>query len=123
VPVHAPRGGEGYEEEPDVLYGEGDPLPLGLMAIATPGFGDAKCALHRPAERDTPALMIVGDLVMRKDDGTLTTIPTQFQSDPAAAGGSVERVAGEAFELLLMGHARPVGDDPKGQMQRLVAAS
>ncbi|HET6849919.1 MAG TPA: hypothetical protein VFH74_13730 [Gaiellales bacterium] len=120
VPVHAPRGGEGYDEEPDVLYSEGDPLPQGLVAIPTPGFGDAKFALHRPAQGDTPALMVVGDLVMRRDDGSLTTIPPQFQSDPDAARGSVERVAGERFDLLLIGHAQPLGDDPQGQLQSLL---
>ena len=120
VPVHAPRGGEGYDEEPDSLYGEGDPLPEGLVAISTPGFGDAKFALHRDARGDTPSLMIVGDLVMRQADGSLATIPPQFQSDPAAARDSVERVAGTSFDLLLIGHARPVGNDPQGQMQRLL---
>src|ERR1700760_421629 len=49
VPVYGPRGGEGYEEEPDTLYEEGDPLPQGLVGIPTPGFGDAKFALHRAA--------------------------------------------------------------------------
>jgi hypothetical protein len=120
VLVHAPRGGEGYDEEPDVLYGEGDPLPQGLVAIPTPGFGDAKFALHRPAQGETPALMIVGDLVMRGSDGSLTQIPERFQSDPEAARGSVERVAGTPFDLLLIGHAGPISDDPQGQLQSLV---
>ena len=122
VPVHAPRGGEGYDEEPDSLYGEGDPLPQGLVAIPTPGFGDAKFALHRAAQGDTPSLMITGDLVMHRD-GSLTTIPPQFQSDPVAARGSLERVAGEAFDLLLIGHASPVSSDPQGQLQSLLADS
>ena len=123
VPVHAPRGGEGYDEEPDSLYGEGDPLPEGLVAIPTPGFGDAKFALHRAAQGETPSLMIVGDLVMRKEDGSLTTIPPQFQSDPAAARNSLERVASETFDLLLIGHAPPVSGDPQGQLQGLLADS
>jgi hypothetical protein len=121
VPVHAPRGGKGYEEEPDSLYSENDPLPQGLVAIPTPGFGDAKFALHRAALGETPALMIVGDLVMRQDDGSLTTIPPQFQSDPAAARGSVERVAAESFDLLLIGHAPPVSSNPRDQLQNLLA--
>jgi hypothetical protein len=121
IPVHAPRGGEGYDEEPDVLYDEGDPLPQGLVAIPTPGFGDAKFALHRDAQGETPSLMIVGDLVMRRDDGSLATIPARFQSDPAAARGSVERVASRSFDLLLVGHARPISGDPQGQLQSLLA--
>jgi hypothetical protein len=121
VPVHAPRGGEGYDEQPDSLYSEGDPLPQELVAIPTPGFGDAKFALHRAARGETPSLMVVGDLVMRRDDGSLTTIPPQFQSDPAAARGSVERVAGETFDLLLIGHAPPVSGDPQAQLQSLLA--
>ena len=121
VPVHAPRGGDGYDEEPDSLYGEGDSLPEGLVAIPTPGFGDAKFALHRAAQGETPSLMIVGDLVMRKEDGSLTTIPPQFQSDPAAARNSLERVASERFDLLLIGHAPPVSGNPRGQLQSLLA--
>jgi Metallo-beta-lactamase superfamily len=121
VPIHAPRGGEGYDEEPDSLYEEGDPLPHGLVAIPTPGFGDAKFALRRAAQGETPSLMIVGDLVMRRDDDSLTTIPPQFQSDPAAARASLERVAGETFDLLLIGHAPPVSADPRGQLQSLLA--
>lgn len=122
IAVHAPLGGEGYDEEPDVLYSEGDPLPQGLVAIPTPGFGDAKFALHRPAQGETPALMIVGDLVMRQGDGSLTQIPERFQSDTAAARDSLERVArGDRFDLLLVGHAGPVSDDPQSQMQGLLA--
>jgi metallo-beta-lactamase superfamily protein len=121
VPVYGPRGGEGYDEAPDTLYEEGDPLPQGLTGIPTPGFGDAKFALHRAAHGDTPSLMIVGDLVMRRDDGSLTTIPPQFQSDPEAARGSLERVAGEPFDLLLIGHAPPVTTDPHSRLQSLLA--
>jgi glyoxylase-like metal-dependent hydrolase (beta-lactamase superfamily II) len=91
------------------------------VAIPTPGFGDAKFALHRAAQGETPSLMIVGDLVMRRDDGSLTTIPPQFQSDPAAARSSVERVAGEMFDLLLIGHGPPVRDEPQRQLQNLLA--
>ncbi len=120
VTVHAPLGGEGYDEEPDVLYTEGDPLPQGLVAIPTPGFGDAKFALHRPAQGETPALMIVGDLVMRPGGGSLAQMPERFQSDPAAARSSLERVAGKPFDLLLIGHAGPVSDDPQAQMQSLL---
>jgi hypothetical protein len=65
--------------------------------------------------------MIVGDLVMRKEDGSLTTIPPQFQSDPAAARNSLERVASETFDLLLIGHAPPVSGNPRGQLQSLLA--
>ena len=119
--MHAPRGAEGYDEQPDVLYGEGDPLPQGLVAIPTPGFGDAKFALHRQAQGDTPAVMIVGDLVMRQADGSLKAIPSQFQSDPDAARGSVAAVADERYDLLLIGHARPVADDPQGKLRALLS--
>lgn len=123
VPVHAPRGGDGYDEDPDSLYSEDDPLPQGLVAIPTPGFGDAKFALHRAAQGQTPSLMIVGDLVMRQHDGSLTTIPPQFQSDPAAARDSVKRVASQTFDLLLIGHGPPVSGNPQGQLQSLLVDS
>src|SRR4051794_21200402 len=33
VQVWAPQGGEGYEQQPDVLYGAGDELPGGLRQL------------------------------------------------------------------------------------------
>jgi hypothetical protein len=107
VQVWAPQGGEGYEQEPDVLYGADDQLPGGLQQLATPGFGDAKFALHRGAEGDSPSFMLVGDLLSRDAAGQLRMLPPQFQSDPAAAHESLRAVAGERFQVLMIGHGGP----------------
>jgi hypothetical protein len=99
----------------------GRPAAAGIGGDPTPGLGDAKFALHRAAQGETPSLMIVDDLGLRQDDGSLTTIPPQFQSDPVAARDSVERVASKTFDLLLIGHTPPVSGNPRGQLQSLLA--
>lgn len=123
VRVWAPQGGEGYEQDPDVLYGADDELPGGLRQLPTPGFGDAKYALHRDAQGDTPAFMLVGDLLSRDAAGDLRMLPPQFQSDPEAAHQSLQAVAGESYQVLLIGHGGPELEDASARVSAVAEAT
>jgi hypothetical protein len=106
-----------------VLYGADDQLPGGLQQLATPGFGDAKFALHRGAEGDSPSFMLVGDLLSRDAAGQLRMLPPQFQSDPAAAHESLRAVAGERFQVLMIGHGGPEVEGGDEQVRAVLEAT
>jgi hypothetical protein len=120
VPVHAPALSRLVEEEPDVRYGDGDPVPGGLRAVFTPGAGTTQHTLFRESE---PAVAFVSDLLTKEPDGLLALVPAQYMHDPAEARRSVEKLLDLPFSILCLGHGVPVTDDPKAALRAALAAS
>ncbi len=104
--VHAPRGAQGLEEEPDEWYGEGAGLPGGLRALHAPGPCDASYALllDRPEGR----IAFTGDLVTEDGDGGLTFVADAFQDAPRRTRESLRRLAGEQVAVVCPGHGAPI---------------
>ncbi|HYD42421.1 MAG TPA: MBL fold metallo-hydrolase [Anaeromyxobacter sp.] len=104
--VHAPKGAQGLEEEPDHWYGEGDRLPAGLRAVHAPGPCDASCALL--LERPDGLVAFTGDLVVEDDEGRLTFVADAYQDEPRRTRDSVRKLAGERIEVVCPGHGPPI---------------
>lgn len=110
VPVFAPKGAEGLEEQPDYWYEHGAELPGGLRAIHAPGPCAASYALHLP----NPAgrgVLLVGDLLIRGARGPLTFVPDSYQDDPRATRESVRKLLELEFDVVLPGHGAPILKD------------
>lgn len=110
VPILAPSGSEGLEEEPDAFYGDGAELPGGLRAHHAPGPCEASYALLAP--RPGGQALFVGDLLLRpKADGALAFVPDEYQDEPARTRESVERLLALGAPIVCPGHgAAVVGD-------------
>lgn len=117
VPVWAPEGVEGADEQPDMHYTEGDELPGGLRAVHTPGPEQHHFSLHLPSR----SALLVADLVSRGVDGPVTLVPPELHEDPEATRASVRRLLDLEFELLLLDHGPPVTDDARGALARALA--
>lgn len=112
--VWAPALSRELEEEPDRRYGDGDVLPGGLRAVFTPGAGTTQ---HTFLTESPPRTAFVSDLLTRPPDGPLSLIPDVYAADPAQARESVERLLELDFDVLVLGHGRPVIEDPKGAIR------
>lgn len=104
--VHAPKGAQGLEEEPDRWYGEGDRLPGGLRAVHTPGPCEASCSLL--LERPDGLVAFTGDLVVEDDEGRLTFVADVYQDEPQRTRESVRKLARERIAVLCPGHGPPL---------------
>jgi glyoxylase-like metal-dependent hydrolase (beta-lactamase superfamily II) len=107
VEVHAPRGAEGLEEEPDHWYDDGAELPGGLRAIHAPGPCDASFALVAK-RRGQSAILFVGDLLMRGEDGPLEFVPARYQDAPRRTRTSVRALARLNADVVCPGHGAPI---------------
>ncbi len=106
VPVHAPRGAEGLEAEPDVWYEDGARLPGDLLAVHAPGPCEASYALLLDADGGT---LFVGDLLIRSaQDGPLGFVPDEYQDAPERSRESVRRLLELCFEQVCPGHGAPI---------------
>ncbi|TMA18861.1 MAG: MBL fold metallo-hydrolase [Deltaproteobacteria bacterium] len=106
--VYAPEGAQGLEEAPDVSYGEGGELPLGLRALHGPGPCNASFALL--FERPERGILFCGDLLLR-DAGGFRFVDDEYQDDPERTRASVRRLADLPFEALCAGHGAPAAQD------------
>jgi glyoxylase-like metal-dependent hydrolase (beta-lactamase superfamily II) len=106
VEVHAPRGAEGLEEEPDRWYDDGAELPGGLRAVHAPGPCEASYALL--AARSAGGILFVGDLVARGEDGRFEFLSDQYQDAPRRTRASVRSLARLPVKVICPGHGPPV---------------
>ncbi len=105
--VFAPKKAVDLEEEPDVLYEDGDELPGGLMAWSAPGPAFENYVLLRKRSRGGD-IAFVGDLLIRERSGALAFVPDIYMDDPAATRASVERLTTLPIGALLSGHGAPL---------------
>jgi glyoxylase-like metal-dependent hydrolase (beta-lactamase superfamily II) len=86
---------------------DGDELDFGggAVTIAVPGHTPGSAAFYLPAR----GVLIAGDALARRPDGQL--MPGVFNTDPAQAAASVQRLAGLEPEIICCGHAEPVTRD------------
>jgi hypothetical protein len=117
VPVYLPEGSRTTDEEPDEQYGANDVLPGRLEAVHTPGPEKPHYALLR---REEPAVLFCPDLVMVGERGELVFVPGEYHDDPGGTRRSVERLLDLPFEVLCLDHGRPLPDDPKESLRRLL---
>lgn len=119
VKVYAPALSQEIDEEPDVRYGEGDPLPGGLSAVFTPGAGTTQHTLLRPGE---PAVAFVPDLLVRPPGAPVMLLPADYAHDFEELKRSVEKLAGLPFEVLCLAHGEPVLEGAKDAIRSALAA-
>lgn len=105
VPVFAPAGATGLDEEPDHWYNEGDKLPGELRAIRATGFHYA-CYLVF-THSDGTAVLFCGDLICH-DEGGPYRFPIQpGYFDPAGGREDAQRLLELDLEVMCAAHAVP----------------
>ncbi len=115
--VWAPAGAPDADEQPDHRYGDGDLLPGGLRAVHTPGPEPVHfCLLLERA----PGVLFCSDLLTVVGGG-LRLVPGEYHDDPAGTRRSVERLLDLEFEVLCLDHGPPIADQPKREIERLLA--
>jgi hypothetical protein len=107
VPVWAPVGAEGLEEAADRLYAASERLPGALHPIHTPGPSLASYALSGRTEAGS-SFLLIGDLLMRGEEGPLRFVPGEFMVDPARARTSAAALLEVPSDVLCPGHGAPV---------------
>jgi glyoxylase-like metal-dependent hydrolase (beta-lactamase superfamily II) len=117
VKVHAPEGVRPMEEEPDVLYREGDRLPGGLQAIRTPGPEYVHFAFLLARE---PGVLFCPDLLMHGAGKELEFVPAQFHDDSAETRRSIERLLNLRFSILCFNHGVPITNDPHAALREVL---
>lgn len=119
IPVYAPEGAEGLEEEPDHTYSGGDLLPGGLTAFHAPGPAEATYALWSARPR---SVVFVSDLLRHDGSGTPTFFPSEWQDEPARTRVSVRRILEDLpVETLCFGHGPPVCGEAREALQRALS--
>jgi glyoxylase-like metal-dependent hydrolase (beta-lactamase superfamily II) len=113
VEVFAPALAKEIDEEPDVRYGEGDPLPAGLEAVFTPGAGTTQHTLLL-AE---PKVAFVPDLLVGTSDDRIAMLSARWMYDPDEARRSVERLLELDFDVLCLAHGPAVTQGAKDALR------
>jgi glyoxylase-like metal-dependent hydrolase (beta-lactamase superfamily II) len=114
VAVYAPELVREVDEEPDVRYREGDPLPAGLQALYAPGPGTTQ---HFLIVRQ---VLITGDTVVNSPTRGLAFVPERFDPDRNQTRHTTRRMLDLDFNVLCVGHGPPVTGDPKRQIEELL---
>ena len=87
---------------PLTAVGDGDRV-FDLAIIETPGH----TAGHVVVLDEVAGVLVAGD-ALRTSDGAVTGPTAQFTDDMAMAATSIRKLAGFAFETLLVGHGEPI---------------
>ena len=117
VAVYAPELVLEVDEEPDMRYREGDPLPAGLQAVFAPGPGTTQHFLLLPREG---GVLFTGDTVVNSPRRGLAFVPEQFDPDRNQTRQTTRRMLDLDFAVLCVGHGPPVTDGPKRQIAELL---
>ncbi len=116
--VYAPELVREVDEEPDIRYREGDPLPAGLRPIYAPGPGTTHHFLLLERE---PRVVFLGDTVVNSPSRGLAFVPERFDPDRNQTRQTTRRLLDLDFSVLCVGHGPPVTEDPKAQIEELLA--
>jgi hypothetical protein len=109
VQVYAPALAKEIEEEPDVRYGDGDPLPADLRPVFTPGAGTTQ---HTLLLAD-PKVAFVPDMLVETPEGRVAMLASRWMYDPEEARRSVEKLLDLDFDVLCLAHGGAVTDGAK----------
>lgn len=121
IPVFAPAGGQGLEEEPDHFYSGGDLLPGGLTPIHSPGPTEAMYALWLSRPR---SVLFLSDLLVHRGKGVLEFWPDEYQDAPERTRASVRRLLSDIpIQMLCPAHGPPVCTNGRQAMQRALSRS
>lgn len=102
----------------DREIGDGEVIDLGAgieaVAVAVPGHTPGSVGFHLPEAR----LLFTGDAVARTPDGERVILGV-FNTDPARAAESCQRLAALDVEIACFGHGDPVADGAGAQLRAL----
>jgi metallo-beta-lactamase superfamily protein len=115
--VWLPLGAPPASEEADHLYGDGDVLPGGLVAVHTPGPEPAHYSFL--LERNG-GVLFCSDLVGNDGSTELHLIPEEYQDDPTETRRSIAALLDVPFDVLCLAHGVPV-TDPKEALRAVLA--
>jgi len=103
-------------DDVDVRLGGGEVLdPLGgLEVVPTPGHTPGSISLYSGKYR----ILFVGD-ALQKRRGAPSTPARMVSTDRAAAVESITRMATLDFDILCLGHGRPLVENPRGKLAAL----
>ncbi len=104
APVHAPKGAEGLEEDPDRTYRKGDILPGGLEAIHAPGPTRVHFAFHLARGRGA---LFCADILIN-DGRTVRFIDPDYQDEPQRSRATARSFLTRRFSVLCFDHGPPV---------------
>lgn len=99
-----------------VAVGDGDEI-FGLRVIATPGHTAGHISVLDPIA----GILVAGD-ALNTSGGKVTGANPQFSSDMDVARASVAKLAGFAYETLLVGHGAPIESGASALVAALAAA-
>jgi glyoxylase-like metal-dependent hydrolase (beta-lactamase superfamily II) len=116
--VFAPALSKEIDEEPDVRYGEGDPLPAGLQAVFTPGAGTTQHTLLL-AE---PRVAFVPDLLVGTPDDRIAMLSSRWMYDPEEARRSIERLLELDVDVLCLAHGPAVTQNAQDALRAALTA-
>jgi len=110
---------DAIENDPDVLYEDGDVLEGEIEVVQVPGHTPAPSALLL---RDRNAL-VSGDVLDGADrrglpEGFLLPPPETFNHDHAAAERNLEKLLDYEFDEVFVFHGSHVTEDPKSKLER-----
>jgi len=100
---------------PLVAVGDGDEV-FGLRVIETPGHTIGHISVLDPVA----GILVAGD-ALNTSGGNVTGANPQFSSDMDVARASVAKLAGFAFETLLVGHGPPIESGASALVAALAA--
>ena len=118
VPVHAPEGAEGLEEQPDAWYRKDERPAGGLLAIHAPGPAAAHYALL--SERGGGALFCA-DILYRQNGG-IAFVPDQYQDDARRTRDTARSFLELRFTTLCFSHGAPLTENPHGAIRAALEA-
>ncbi len=103
-------------EDVDVRLEGGEVLdPLaGLEVVPTPGHTPGSISLYSASHR----MLFVGD-ALQKRHGAPSMPAKRVSTDLAAAVDSIARMAALDFDILCLGHGRPLTDNPRDKLAAL----
>ena len=117
VQVYAPALAKEIDEDPDVRYGDGDPLPAGLRPVFTPGAGTTQ---HTLLLAD-PKVAFVPDMLVETPEGRVAMLASRWMYDPEEARRSVEKLLDLDFDVLCLAHGGAVTEDAKVAVRAALA--
>ena len=82
------------------------------VAVAAPGHTPGSVTLHLPE----PRVLVTGDAVARTPDGEHVILGV-FNTDPAQAAESFERLAALDIEIACFGHGEPVAQGAGAELR------
>lgn len=110
VPVHAPAGSVGLEQEPDFLYGAGEGLPGGLTAIHAPGPARSHYALYSPMRG---GVLFCADVLVHLARGGLRFVQGEYQEDPGLTRKSARAFLQLSFRTICTAHGAAIATAAK----------